>query len=129
MIRKLHKLAQRLKSSLWMLVVPPTVWALHFLFSYVYGAVRCAKSGSAEVIVDIRTGIAVATVVALLLVVAFGYIAWAQSRVQGDLPPYQDSTDEDRLRFLAVSTLLLAGLSFVAILFTALPAFVFEDCR
>jgi hypothetical protein len=129
MMRKLHKLAQRLKSSLWMLVVPPTVWALHFLFSYVYAAVRCAKSGSVEVIVDIRTGIAVATVVALLLVVAFGYIAWAQSRVQGDLPPYQDSTDEDRLRFLAVSTLMLAGLSFVAILFTALPAFVFEDCR
>lgn len=129
MIRKLHKLAQRLKSSLWMLVVPPTVWALHFLFSYVYAAVHCAKSGSAEVIVDIRTGIAAATVVALLLVVAFGYIAWAQSRIQGDLPPYQDSTDEDRLRFLAVSTLLLAGLSFVAILFTALSAFVFEDCR
>ena len=128
MIRKLHKLAKRLKSSLWMLVVPPTIWALHFLFSYVYAAVRCAMSGSAEVIVDIRTGIAVATVVALLLVAASGYIAWAQSRIQGDLPPYQDSTDEDRLRFLAVSTLLLAGLSFVAILFTALPAFIFEDC-
>ena len=128
MIRKLHNLAKRLKSSLWRLVVPPTIWALHFLFSYVYAAVRCAKSGSAEVIVDIRTGIAVATVVALLLVAASGYIAWAQSRIHGDLPPYQDSTDEDRLRFLAVSTLLLAGLSFVAILFTALPAFIFEDC-
>lgn len=129
MIRKLHKFAQRLKSSLWMLIVPPTVWALHFLFSYVYAAVRCAKSGPVEVMADIRSGIAVASVVALLLVAAFGYIAWSQSRVQGDLPPYQDSTDEDRLRFLAVSTLLLAGLSFVAILFTALPAFVFEDCR
>lgn len=128
MIRKLHKLAKRLKSSLWMLVVPPTIWALHFLFSYVYAAVHCAKNGSAEVIVDIRTGIAVATVVALLLVAASGYIAWAQSRIHGDLPPYQDSTDEDRLRFLAVSTLLLAGLSFVAILFTALPALIFGDC-
>jgi hypothetical protein len=129
MIRKFQKLLQRLKSSLWMLIVPLMVWALHFLFCYVYTAVRCAKSGSVEAIIDIRSGITVASVVALLLVVAFGYIAWTQSRLQGDLPPYQDSTDEDRLRFLAVSTLLLAGLSFVAILFTALPAFVFEDCR
>ncbi|MDO9106982.1 MAG: hypothetical protein Q7U57_18745 [Methylovulum sp.] len=128
MICKLHKLAQRLKSSLWMLVVPPTVWALHFLFSYVYTAVRCAKSGSVEAIVDIRTGITVATVVALLLVAASGYVAWTQSRIDGDLRPYQDSTDEDRLHFLAAATLLLAGLSFVAILFTAIPAFIFEDC-
>ncbi|MGZ8915813.1 MAG: hypothetical protein ACXW1Z_22255 [Methylobacter sp.] len=128
MIRKLYKLATRLKSSLWTLVLPPTIWALHFLFSYIYAAVQCAKSGSAEVIVDIRTGIAVATVVALFLVAASGYIAWAQWRINGGLPPYQDSTDEDRLRFLALSTMLLAGLSFVAILFTALPAFIFGNC-
>ena len=32
------------------------------------------------------------------------------------------------MRFIAVATLLLAGLSFVAIVFTSLPAFVFGDC-
>ena len=128
MIRKLHDGAQRLRSTLWALVLPPTVWALHFLFCYVYAAVRCAKSGPAEVIGDVRIGIAVATAVALLLVMASGFVAWAQSRIEGDPPPHQESTEEDRFRFLAVSTLLLSGLSFVAILFTALPAFVFEDC-
>jgi hypothetical protein len=129
MIRLFLRFVQRLKTSLWALVVPPAVWALHFLFSYIYAAVLCAKNGPFEVISGIRTGIAAATVVALLLVAAFGYLAWIQSQIQGDLPPYQDSTDEDRLRFLAVSTLMLAGLSFVAILFTALPAFFFGDCR
>lgn len=129
MIRKLHSRAQRLKSTLWALIVPPTLWALHFLFCYIYAAIRCAKSGPLEVISDVRSAIAVATVVSLLLVLVSGYIAWAQSLIEGDPPPHQESTDEDRLRFLAVATLLLAGLSFVAILFTALPAFIFEDCR
>jgi hypothetical protein len=128
MIQKLHDHAQRLRSTLWALVLPPTVWALHFLFCYLYAAVRCAKSGPIEVIGDVRAGIAVATAVALLLVTVSGFVAWAQSRIEGDPPPHQESTEEDRFRFLAVSTLLLAGLSFVAILFTALPAFVFEDC-
>jgi hypothetical protein len=128
MIRKLHDRAQRLRSTLWALVLPPTVWALHFLFCYLYAAVRCAKGGPVEAIGDVRAGIAVATAVALLLVMASGFVAWAQSRIEGDPPPHQESTEEDRFRFLAVSTLLLAGLSFVAILFTALPAFVFEDC-
>jgi hypothetical protein len=129
MISILRAHALRMGSSLWALVAPPTVWALHFLFSYVYAAIRCAKAEPFEGIGDVRVAIGVATVVALLVVVACGYAAWVQSRVEGDPPPHQESTDEDRLRFLAVATLLLAGLSFVAIVFTALPAFMFGDCR
>ena len=129
MIGRLKSRAQRLKQTLWALVVAPTVWAVHFLWCYVYAAVRCAKAGRAEVLVEVRTGIAIATVIALAIVVASGFVAWAQSQIEGDPPPHQESTDEDRLRFLAVATLLLAGLSFIAIVFTAIPAFVFEDCR
>jgi hypothetical protein len=128
MISLLHGSALR-RSSLWALVTPPTVWALHFLFSYVYAAIHCAKAGRLEGIGDVPVAIGAATMIALLIVVACGYVAWAQSRVEGDPPPHQESTEEDRLRFLAVATLLLAGLSFVAIVFTALPAMVFGDCR
>jgi uncharacterized iron-regulated membrane protein len=78
---------------------------------------------------DVRIGVALATVVALAVVIASGFVAWAQSVTEGDPPPHQESTDEDRLRFLAVATLLLSGLSFIAILFSAIPAFVFEDCQ
>ena len=129
MISILRAHALRMGSSLWALVAPPTVWALHFLFSYVYAAIHCAKAGRLEGIGDVRAAIGAATVIALLIVVACGYVAWAQARVEGDPPPHQESTDVDRLRFLAVATLLLAGLSFVAIVFTALPAFMFGDCR
>ena len=128
-MRKLLTRAQRLRQTLWALVIAPTVWALHFLFSYVYASIHCAKAGRLASLGDVRAAITVATILALLLVVGTGYVAWAQSLVEGDPPPHQESTDEDRLRFLAVATLLLAGLSFVAIFFTAIPAFTFRDCR
>ena len=114
---------------MWTLIVPPTVWALHFLFAYVYAAIRCAKGGPPTDLTDVRIAIGAATAVALLLILASAYVAWVQSRIEGDPPPHQESSDEDRLRFLAVAKLLLAGLSFVAVLFTAIPAFMFPDCR
>jgi hypothetical protein len=121
--------ARRFRETLWALVAAPTVWALHFLFCYFYAAVQCAKGGRSATLDDVRIVIAVATAVALLLVAVSAFFAWSLSRMEGDPPPHQDSTDEDRVRFLAVATLMLAGLSFVAIVFTAIPAFIFESCR
>lgn len=127
--RHLRRHAQSLAVTLWKLIVPPLAWAAHFMFAYVYAAVRCAKAGHDAIIGDVRLGIAVATAIALGVVLVSAYVALAQARLPGDPPPHDESTYEDRHRFLAVSTLLLAGLSFVAIVFTAIPAFYFEDCR
>src|SRR5690606_18856495 len=127
--RHLHTHAQSLAVTLWKLIVPPLAWAAHFMFAYIYAAVRCAKGGRDAFVDDVRIAVAVATAVALGVVHVTAYVAWAQSRLPGDPPPHDESTHEDRHRFLAVSTLLLACLSFVAIVFTAIPAFYFEDCR
>lgn len=129
MTSTLYQRAQKLTATLWALIAPPTVWALHFLFCYVYAAVRCAKADPPVSLGDVRMTIAIATLVALALVAASAFVALAQSRLEGEPPPYQQSTEEDQHRFLATAKLLLAALSFVAILFTALPAFVFTDCR
>ena len=129
MMRGLHERAQSLPSTLWKLIVPPLAWAAHFLFCYVYAAVRCAKAAHLAPLDDVRFAIAIATVAALGVVLVSGFVAFAQSRIPGDPPPHQESTEEDRYRFLAFSKLLLAALSFVAIVFTAIPAFVFGDCR
>ena len=115
-----------LKVTLWTLIVPPTLWAAHFLFSYIWAAVLCAKTGS---FARYPTAFAIGTVLALVLIVASGVIAWIQGRGPGDPPPHDDGTDVDRLRFLAKSTLLLAGLSFVGVVFTALPVLMIGDCR
>lgn len=128
-MKGLYARAQSMTSTLWALVLPPLVWAAHFLFCYVSAAIRCAKGGPALIIDDVRVAIAIATAIALLVVTAAGYVAWAKSRLPGDPAPHDESTDEDRVRFLAVATLLLAALSFVAIVLTALPALYFEDCR
>ncbi|MFT4055158.1 MAG: hypothetical protein QM681_11685 [Novosphingobium sp.] len=121
--RKWH---ERLKVTLWTLIVPPAVWAGHFLFAYLWAAISCAKDGrfaKFPVLFTLGTGLA------LGLIVLSGWIAWKQQHTIGDPPPHDEGTEVDRLRFLAKSTLLLAGLSFVSVLFTALPVVFIGDCR
>jgi hypothetical protein len=129
MIQSIRRRAAGLRANLWSLIVPPTVWSLHFLFCYVYAAIQCAKGGHLHSLDAVRLAVAAATTVALLAVAASAYVAWAQMRIEGDPPPHQESTEEDRHRFLATAKLLLAALSFVAILYTAIPAVIFADCR
>jgi hypothetical protein len=121
--------AQQRASNLWALIAPPTIWALHFLFCYVYAAIRCAKDGALQPLDDVRVVVAIATLVALVPVLMSGYVAWAQARLEGGTPPHDESTRDDRHRFLGAAKLLLAGLSLVAIVYTAIPAFMFPDCR
>ncbi|WP_311270382.1 hypothetical protein [Sphingobium sp. WCS2017Hpa-17] len=117
--------SERLKVTLWTLIVPPTIWAGHFLFSYLWAAISCAKAGA---FATFPTLFVVGTVLALTLIALSGWIAWNQGRIPGASPPHEDSTDIDRLRFLAKSTLLLACLSFVGVLFTSLPVIFLRDC-
>ncbi len=126
MKRGLGDRVRALKVTLWTLIVPPSVWAVHFLFCYLWVAVSCAKIGAFP---RFPVAFLVGTLVALGVIAGSGAIAWVQSRTPGDDPPHEQGTDIDRLRFLAKSTLLLAGLSFVAVLFTAAPALMLEDCR
>jgi hypothetical protein len=115
-----------LRVTLRTLIVPPTVWAVHFLFCYLWVAVSCAKLGAFP---RFPAAFVVGTGAALAIILASGWSAWVQSRTPGDDPPHDEGTDIDRLRFLATATLLLAGLSFVAVLFTAAPALLLTDCR
>ncbi|KQM63290.1 hypothetical protein ASE75_12520 [Sphingomonas sp. Leaf17] len=126
--RRFGHWARDLKVTLWTLIVPPTIWAAHFLFCYLWVAVTCAKR-PATALNGFPLATLIATIVALLGIAAAGYVARVQSQTPGDPPPHEQGTAIDRLRFLALSTRLLAGLSFVAVLFTALPVIVFGDCR
>jgi len=126
MRKRLEDRIRTLDASLWTLIVPPTVWAVHFLFSYLWAALNCAKVGR---FATFPTLFAVGTVAALLVILVAGYIAWIQQRTPGDDPPHEQGTRIDRLRFIATATLLLAGLSFVGVIFTATPVVFLTDCR
>ncbi|MBE9607047.1 hypothetical protein IAI18_19455 [Acetobacteraceae bacterium H6797] len=127
-------------ADLWTLLMPPTVWASHFLFCYVVAAIRCAKVGEAglfgpqagENFADLgfaRPAIAAGTAVALALIVIGARQAWRHWEYGRSAPPHDEATAEDRQRFLAYATLLLSALSFVSVIFIAMPAFLIQDCR
>ncbi|EHM02737.1 hypothetical protein HMPREF9946_00811 [Acetobacteraceae bacterium AT-5844] len=128
------------KADLWTLLMPPAVWALHFLFCYVAAAVTCAKfasvnlnrPGTGQILASLeplRLTIAVATIIALILIGISARQAWRHWGFGIEDPPHDQPTDEDRQRFLGYATLLLSGLSFVSVIFIALPAFLIQDCR
>lgn len=118
------------RARLWPVALPPAIWAVHFLASYLTAAVWCAKlSDRAGTLAGARWAIAGYTAVALLMI---GACAWRALRMHnfGNEPlPHDEATAGDRHRFLGFATLLLSGLSAVAVLFTALPAAIFSGCQ
>lgn len=116
--------------SLWTLFTAPTIWAFHFLFCYVTAAVYCAKRGTTGLGFEaVRGTIGVATVLALLMIVVAAYLAWRQWGFGTGEPPHDQPTHHDRSRFQGFATLLLSGLSFVAVVYTALPALFIAACN
>lgn len=118
------------RASLWMLTAGPAIWALHFLASYVTAAVWCAKAGDAAApLGDARTALWSYTALALLAIVLFGWRGlrghqWGEATL-----PHDDDTPGDRHRFLGFATLLLCGLSFVAVVYVAMAVAVIGTCR
>ncbi|MCP3054072.1 hypothetical protein [Aurantimonas marianensis] len=119
------------RDNLWTLITPPTLWALHFLVSYVLAAYECTPNDRIfETIGGARVAIAGVTLVALILIAAVFRRAWRDWRGGGGSRFYNDEdTEAARERFLEFSTVLLAALSFVAVLFVALPVLINADCR
>lgn len=119
------------RGGLWTLILAPTVWAFHFLFCYIAAAIYCAKSSTIGVdLGPVQLWIAIATVLALALILFSGWQAFQQwGRTEKVRPPHDADTLEDRRSFFGFATLLLAGLSFVATLYVAMPALLIGTCR
>jgi hypothetical protein len=115
--------------SLWTLFTAPVVWAVHFLISYVGAAVYCAKPELFGFgFGTMRIAIAAATTVALVMILLSAWLAWRQWGFGTDDPPHDDPTRHDRALFQGFATLLLSGLSFIAVVFVALPALFLSEC-
>jgi hypothetical protein len=122
--------AHESRQSLWLLIAPPILWAVHFVLTYVTAAIWCAKvAGRDGPLGAARVAIAVYTVVALAGIVAVGWRGWRRHTFDGSETTHDFDTPADRHRFLGFATALLAGLSAVATVFTALAAAFFSDCR
>lgn len=116
--------------SLWRLTGGPVVWSAHFLLSYVTVAVWCAKASSrAAPLGDARLLLAAYTVAALALIVFFGWRGFRQHSLGKATLPHDEDSAQDRHRFLGFATLLLCGLSFVAVLYVAIAIVLIGTCR
>lgn len=119
------------QASLARITLGPVVWMVHFALSYAATAVFCAKlDAPADAIAWLRGGIALGTLLALGAIAWLGWHAWQQWRTDNtDLWEDPASTSEDRHQFLGHAALLLAVISFIGVIYTALPALLSASCR
>ncbi len=114
--------------SLWFVVAAPLVWAAHFLASYFTAAVWCARyAGPDASLGSARVAIGIYTAVALGAIGVVATLAWRRYR-HGDEALDADSA-EGRHRFVGSSTLLLAALSALATVYSALAAVFVGSCH
>lgn len=124
-----HPLHER-HESLWRLAVSPLIWALHFLLSYITAAIWCAKAASPGGSLEpVRWLIGAYTLVALGGIALNWRSGLRRHRRGTESAPHDYDTPGDRHGFLGYATVLLSGLSAVAVLFAALVIVFFKDCR
>lgn len=129
MTRRMKILPEK-DENLWTLIVAPTIWAGHFLLCYATAAIWCAKFAARfDSLGAVRWLIGGYTVAALIGIAINGFNGLRRYRHGGAASPEDGDTPEDRHRFLGLATALLAGLSAVAVVFAAIVACYFDDCR
>jgi hypothetical protein len=123
--------------SLWLLTIAPTIWAAHLLLCYITAAIWCAKFvGAGGPLGGVRSAIGWYTIAALIGIAWIGWEGFRRHR-HASAAPGEGGTEatthdldsaDDRHRFLGFATLLLAGLSAVAVVYAALAASYFDTC-
>ncbi len=107
----------------------PIVWTGHFLASYLTNAIYCAKfaepSRDAQ---PVQMWILIYTCVALPMIGAIGASHYFRHRLGRKDVPHDGDSSADRFRFLGYAGFLLALLSGVAVLFTAMVAIFIGSC-
>ena len=118
-------------TDLWRVIASPIVWAVHFLFCYVYAAIYCEKLGRDAPLGDARIAVTAATVAALAVIGYFSWRLWqvrARSVTDNDFE-FEHNTPEERHRFLSHVALMLCLLSAVAVIYIAIPMLYLVNCR
>jgi hypothetical protein len=114
-------------SSLWFPVVAPAVWGGHFTVTYIAIALACSEpgapfAGSARTLVTMFSAVAIA-----IILWCFGCGAAAHDG-RGPWRSYDEDTPEDRRHFMAMTTMLLAGLSLIGSAFVTAAALAPGGC-
>lgn len=124
-----HEAPPERRETLWLLTFGPLIWSAHFLLSYLTAAVWCAKIAGREGSLNgARLAIVLYSLAALSGVGLTAWRGFRQFSFGEATTPHDFDTAADRHRFLGFATLLLCGLSFVAILYVTLAALLIRSC-
>lgn len=116
--------------SLWLLTASPVIWAAHFLLSYITASIWCAKlAGPDKSLWEVRVAIVIFTALALIGIVFIGWVGHRRHSYGNASVPHDADTPEDRHRFLGFATLLLSGLSAVAVIYAGLVVVFIRSCH
>ena len=116
--------------SLWSLTASPLIWAAHLMLSYITASIWCAKlAGPNKSLWEVRMAIIIYTALALIGIGVIGLIGYRRHSYGQATLSHDADTPEDRHRFLGFSTLLLSGLSAVAVIYAALVVIFFRSCH
>ena len=118
------------RQTLWLLAAAPTIWAVHFLGSYLTAAIWCAKAGGpAGGLGPVIPAVIIYTLLALIGIGIVLRIGWRRHEYGTAAVPHDFDTRADRHRFLGFATVLLSGLSAVAVLYVAAVLIFVRSCR
>jgi hypothetical protein len=115
--------------SLWMLTAAPVIWATHLVLSYGTAAIWCQKVADANGSLGAaRTAIGWYTAIALIAIAIVGLEGFRRHRHGTETTTHDLDSPGDRHGFLGFATLLLSGLSALAVLYAAFAASFFKGC-
>jgi hypothetical protein len=115
------------RQALWIVPGPLVIWGMHFMLCYITAALWCGRVvGSSQ---PPRLPIAGYTAVALAAIAAIGWRGYRAHRHAGGEPPHDADSAADRHRFIGYATWLIAALSFIAVIYSAMAAAVISTCE
>lgn len=118
------------RQSVWVVPASPAIWGVHFLASYITAALWCGMvADRIGPLSSARVAIAAYTVIALAAIGLIGWRGYRAHTFEGGEPPHDADSPEDRHRFIGYATLLLSGLSAVAVIYSAMAAVFIETCQ
>lgn len=120
--------SHRSRQPIWIPVVAPIVWSTHFMACYVLAALWCGRFTATR---PVRAGawIVILTAIAVVIIGLCFAHGWRHHDRRLPDEPNDDDSPDDRRRFLAFTTMLLAGLSLLATLIVGGAALAVERCQ
>ena len=116
------------RERLWLPVVAPVVWSTHFTLCYTTAALACGRFADVLPPARVRGLLAAFTVAAVAGMLWCVWDGWRRLGKGWPRGPHDDDTPHDRRRFMAFTTVLLAGLSVLATVFEAAALWAVDRC-